>query len=212
MMKDFDKLVAELADDAAPVKPAPHPYLLSLKWMGAAALYLAVALGVSGLRRDLAHALEQPWFVAELAALLLVFIATALSAALLAFPDLHQKRRLVFAPAWAFALFVLVMALAWRADSPPAPLPVHSFECTLSIVLFSLLPAVWTFYAMRRYASTNYYWAGSVALLSAFSVGALWLRLYEVNDSILHVVEWHYLPMLAAGALGVWLGKLLLKW
>ncbi len=209
---DFEKLVAELADNAAPVKAAPHPYLLSLKWMGAAAVYLVVSLAVSGLRPDLAHALAQPLFIAEIVGLLLIFAATSLSAALLAFPDLHQKHRLAFAPAWMFALFVLVMLFAWRADSPPAPLPVHSFECTLSIILFSLLPAAWTFYTMRRYASTNYYWAGSIALLSAFSIGALWIRLHEVNDSILHVVEWHYLPMIAAGALGVWLGKVLLKW
>jgi hypothetical protein len=49
-------------------------------------------------------------------------------------------------------------------------------------------------------------------VLSAFSVGALWLRLHELNDSISHVVTWHYLPMLAAGAIGLWLGRRLLKW
>lgn len=211
-MKDFEQLVTELADDAAPVKPAPHPYWLTLKWMAAAAAYLGVALAISGVRPGLAHAFAQPLFIAEIAALLLVFIATSLSAALLAFPDMHQKRALVFAPAAMFALFIIVMLLAWHADSPPAPLPVHSFECTLSITLVSLLPAVWTFYSLRKYASTRYYWAGGIALLSAFSAGALWLRLYEVNDSIAHVVEWHYLPMMAAGALGLWLGKVLLKW
>ena len=34
--------------------------------------------------------------------------------------------------------------------------------------------------------------AGGIALLCAFSVGALWLRLHEVNDSILHLFQWHY--------------------
>jgi hypothetical protein len=65
---------------------------------------------------------------------------------------------------------------------------------------------------MRNFASTHYRWAGSIAILSAFSVGALWLRLQEVNDSIVHVIEWHYLPMLAVGVVGLWLGKWLLKW
>ena len=49
-------------------------------------------------------------------------------------------------------------------------------------------------------------------LLSAFSVGAIWLRLHEETDSIDHVVVWHYLPMLAIGLIGFWLGKRLLKW
>lgn len=211
-MKDLDKLVADLANDSAVVRPAPHPYMLGAGLIGATAAYLAVLLAFSGLRPDLACALAQPWFIAEIAVLLLILVSTTLSAALLAFPDLHQKRIPAILPAFIFALLWLAILLAWHADNPPAPLPVHSFECSLSIALSALLPAAWTFYTLRKYACTHYYWAGGIAVLSAFSTGALWLRLHEINDSIPHVVEWHYLPMIAAGMLGVWLGKLLLRW
>ncbi len=211
-MKDIDQLVAELADDATAVSAAPHPYQLCLKLMAAALIYLAFSLMLAGLRPDLSKTFTQPWFVAEIAVLLLILVATTLSATLLAFPDLHQKRLLAITPAWAFGLFWLVILFAWHADNPHAPLPAHSFECTLSIALVSVAPAAWTFYALRRYASTHHYWAGGITLLSAFSIGALWLRLHEINDSIPHVVVWHYLPLLAAAVLGIWLGKLLLKW
>ena len=211
-MENIDDLVARLAQDAVAVKPAPHPFILSLKWMGAAAIYLAVALALSGLRPELFEKLHNTWLAAEIAALLAIFIVTSLSAALLAFPDLHQKRGLAYAPVLLFLLFLLLMFFAWRADSPPATLPVHSFECTIGITLMALLPAVWTFYALRKYASTHYQLAGSVALLSAFSVGALWLRLHETNDSITHVIVWHYLPTLVIGLIGMWLGRRLLKW
>ncbi len=211
-MENIQELINTLSADACVVKPAPHPFMLSLKWLGMAVVYLAVSLAVSGMRPDWAAKLHDLWFIAEMAALVVIFIATAFSAALLSFPDMHQMRRFVFAPAAAFILFMLILLFAWRADSPPAPLPVHSFECTLSILLMTLLPGVWTFYAMRRYASTHCGAAGSVALLSAFSVGALWLRLYEVNDSIVHVIEWHYLPMLLIGFAGMWMGKKILKW
>lgn len=211
-MENIDDLVARLAQDVAAVKPAPHPFVLSLKWMGAAAIYLAVALALSGLRPEFFEKLHNTWLAAEIAVLLAIFIVTSFSAALLAFPDLHQKRGLAYAPILLFLLFLMVMFFAWRADSPPAPLPVHSFECTIGITLMALLPAVWTFYALRKYASTHYQLAGSVALLSAFSVGALWLRLHEANDSISHVIVWHYLPMLLIGLIGMWLGTRLLKW
>ncbi|OIR18447.1 hypothetical protein GALL_17760 [mine drainage metagenome] len=211
-MANIDDLVTTLAQDAAAIKPAPHPFLLCFQWMGAAAIYLALALAISGPRPDLLDRFHHAWFVAEIAALLGVFIVTSLSTALLAFPDLHQKRRLAFAPIAAFALFLAVMFLAWRADAPPSPLPVHSFECTLSIALMTLLPAAWAFYSLRKFASTHYRLAGSAALLSAFSVGALWLRLHEDTNSIAHLVEWHYLPMLFIGLGGLWLGKVLLKW
>lgn len=211
-MTDIEQLVASLAEQAERVKPAPHPFVLALKWGGAAAAYLAVTLAISGLRADFAQALHNPWYVAELAVLLLIFIGAVNSAALLAFPDLHQKRALAYAPLWLFALFSVLLACAWFADIPPAPLPVHSWQCTLSITLVALLPAALTFHAMRSYASTHSQLAGSIALLSAFSIGALWLRLHEVNDSIYHVVLWHYLPMLAAGFAGLWLGRRLLRW
>lgn len=211
-MANIDELIDRLAQDTVAVKAAPHPYLLCLKLTAAAAAYLAVSLAVSGMRPDWVEKFNEPWFVAEIVALVCIFAATSLGAALLSFPDMHQKRRLAFAPVIAVVLFALVMIFAWQADNPPAAMPVHSFECTISITLMALLPAAWTFYAMRKFASTHSRLAGSIALLSAFSAGALWLRLHEVNDSILHLFQWHYLPMIACAAAGWWLGKKILRW
>jgi hypothetical protein len=211
-MDNIEDLISSLSKDATARKPAPHPILLSLKWLAVAVAYLAVSLAISGVRSDLLMQFHKPLFSAEIIVLLGIFISTALSAAVLAFPDLYQKRALAFAPLWIFALFVVVILLAWFADEPPAPLPMHSFECTMSILLFSLLPTIGIFYAMRKLASTHQHASGSIAVLFAFSIGAIWLRLYEPTDSIIHLIEWHYLPMIAVGTLGLWLGKLLLKW
>lgn len=211
-MKDIDQLVNELSNDTAPIRRAASPWLLSLRWAGFAIAYLLVALIFSGLRPDLAQALQQPLYAAELLLLLLILLATTLGSALLAFPDLHQQRRLAQVPNILFALFILLLLVAWRTDTPPAPFPVHSIECTLDITFISLLPAALAFLVLRNYASTHPRWAGSYALLAAFSVGALWLRLYEVNDSILHVVQWHYLPILGVGMIGWMLGRKVLKW
>jgi len=211
-MPNIDELITKLAQDAATVKRAPHPFALCFEWMIVATIYLVVSLMVSGVRPDLMVKLHEPWYAVEIAALVGIFISTSLSATLLSYPDLHQMRRTAFAPVVMFGLFVLVVFFAWRADNPPAPLPIHSYQCTVSITLLSVLPAVLAFYVMRKFASTHYQWAGSNALLSAFSVGALWLRLHEVNNSIMHVIEWHYLPMIGVGIIGLWLGKIVLKW
>jgi hypothetical protein len=211
-MENVDELIDKLARDGAAVKPAHHPVVLSLEWITVAVFYIAVALMISGIRSDLMVKLHEIWFAAEIASLVAIFITTSLSAALLSFPDLHQMRRVVLAPSITFAAFAVVMYFAWHADTPPSPLPIHSFECTLSITTLAILPAVWILYVMRKFASTHLYWAGSVALLFAFSIGALWLRLYEQTDSIKHVIEWHYLPMIAFGIIGLWLGKIMLKW
>jgi hypothetical protein len=211
-MASIDELITKLAQDPVTVKPAPHPFMLSIEWMTVAVLYLAVALMISDVRPDLLVALHNFWFAAEITALVGIFISTSLSAALLSYPDLHQKRRIAFAPLVTFALFVVVMLLAWQADNPPAPLPMHSFQCTLSITMASLLPAGWIFYVMRKFASTHTRWAGGIAVMFSFSIGALWLRLFEQTDSITHVIEWHYVPMIAFGVIGMWLGKRILQW
>ena len=211
-MDNIEQLIAGLSKDAQTVKPAPRPWLLGLKWLAVAAAYLLVALLISGLRPDWVLQLHKPWFVAEVALLFGILVSTAFSAAILSFPDLHQQRRAAFAPVWIFALFALAMFFSWLADNLPSPLPVHSFECTISILLFSLLPTAGIFYAMRQFASTHLQLSGIVAVLFAFSTGALWLRLHEQTDSIIHLVEWHYLPMIAVGLIGLLLGKMLLRW
>lgn len=211
-MRSTEKLIANLAQDATPVKLALHPFLLGAKWLAGAAVYLALSLAVSGLRPDLMTQLQSPLFVIELVLLAAIVISTLFSAALLAFPDMHQKRRVAYTPILMMALFILVMALSWRANIHPSHLSGHSVQCLIFIASLTLLPAAWIFYAMCKLASTHPYLAGSIALLSAFSIGALSLRLSEQTDSILHVMQWHYLPMIGVGILGLVLGRLLLKW
>ncbi|MCC8997778.1 MAG: DUF1109 domain-containing protein [Nitrosomonas sp.] len=211
-MDNIEQLIKTLAEDPITLQPAPHPFLQTFKWTVAAMIYLAIALALFGLRSDIMQAIENPWFVIELLVLFCVFVATSVSTSLLAFPDLHQKRIIAFAPILMFILFLIIIFFSLSADHPPAPLPAHTYECTFCIILVSLLPAAWTLYTLRKFASVHYRLAGSLALLSASSIGALWLRLYEVNDSIIHVVEWHYLPMLVIGFIGLWLGEVILKW
>jgi len=211
-MDNIEQLVATLSKDAAPVKPAPHPYILSVKWLAIASSYLIVSFAISGFRPDLANALQNPWFVAELVLLFVLFITAAIAAAVLSFPDMHQKRHMAYGPLWVGGVFVLMILFAWRADSPSTPLPMHSLACTLSIALFSLPPFVATFYALRKLASTHLRLTSSIAVLFAFSTGAIWERLHEQNDSIIHVIEWHYLPIMVLAMLALWLGKKLLKW
>lgn len=211
-MDKTEELISKLVQDRTIVKRAPHPAVIGMLWLGGALIYLFVSLVISGVRHDLLLKFHQPLFVAEIVTLSCILISTTFSAAILAFPDMHQMQRIVLAPVVAAAIFALALCLAWLADNPPAPLPVHSLHCTISITLESILPAVLMLQVMRKMASTHTLWAGCLAILSAFSVGALWLRLYELNDSVIHLVQWHYLPMIGFGILGMWLGKVVLKW
>ena len=211
-MKNLDHLITELAAQNAPRTFTPRPFLIALTWLGYAAGYFLIALLVSGTRPDLAAHWHDVEFVVEIVLLLALVLASCASAALLAFPDAYQKARWTLLP-WAFlAGLAVLLLLAYAADNPPTPQPLHSWQCTMWIVILAIIPSVCTLWMMRSFAALRRGMAGSVTVLFAFSVSALWLRLQELNDSISHVIAWHYLPMLIFAVLGWWLGKRVLRW
>lgn len=206
-----EQLIGDLVQKMESVKPASSPYRLFVKWLILAIAYIAIITLFLDVRPDFADKLTSPLFAAEILALAGIIASSLLSASILAFPDLYQNTKMALLPVPMFLLFIIVMAMAFLADNPPAPLPAHNKECLICITLLSLLPGAFILYNIRKFASTHYYMAGMVAALAAFSIGAMALRISEKTDSISHVLEWHYLPMLGVCVIGVFLGKLL-KW
>lgn len=212
MTDTTENLIADLSVSMAPVKPAAPPSVLFLKWLALSFAYSAVLLVFTGLRPDLATHLHSPAFVSEIFLLAAIVIASGISAAALAFPDMYQKRHPLLLPVIPLTGFILLITVEWFAEPPSTPLPPHAIECLLCIMLYASLPAFLLMAMLRRHATTHPYLAGGIALLASSALGCLALRLAEETDSMHHLVIWHYLPMIAFATLGAWLGKTLLKW
>ncbi len=212
MKMQTEQLINNLVIQMGVVPPAPNPIRIFLKWTGLSAAYIILSLLFLGIRPDFATKLHSFLFFAELSAIAGIIASSLLSASLLAFPDVYQQKKLALLPFVAFLLFCLIMAVEFIADNPPSPPPNHAMECLLCIIALSLIPGAFILYNIRKYASTHYYAAGSVAVLAAFSIGGLILRISEETDSIMHLLEWHYLPMIGAGIIGLAIGKVCLKW
>lgn len=206
-----DTLIASLADDMKAVKPAAHPVTLLAKWLVVSLCYMSVLLCFSGLRPDLADQLHRPAYAAEVSLLLLIVLTCGISAVMLSFPDMYQKRWVTFTPAVPLLMFVGLMIAEYLQETP-LPKPPHGFECLLSIGFYSLVPALSMMLLLRNQASTHYNTAGGTALLASASMGCFALRLCEETNSIIHLVTWHYLPILGFALAGVWLGQKILKW
>ena len=209
---DSHDLIKQLAQDARPVKPAPHPLRLACRWTLLGTAYVLFFVCLFGARPDVVDRLADPLFTGEMLLLAITLIACIWSSVLLAYPDAYQIQRPLAWPVISFALLVCMLYTQWVYADPSIATPMHGLSCTIHITLLSLVPAVLLFYRINRMASTHYIKAGAVALLSAFSMGGMVARLTEMTDSIGHIVQWHYLPMLAAAALGTLLGRLLLRW
>ena len=207
-----EELIQSMSTEAKAGKAALTPSALFLRWFGGSAASVVLMLFIFGLRPDLSAKLMDPLFLAELVILSALMICLAFTASCLSFPDMYQKRWVLWLAPLSGAAFLVTLVLAYIEDSPPSPLPIHGIECLLCIMLISLTPAAWMFMLLKKQASTHLKMAGSTALLAAISIGALTLRLVEETDSVSHLITWHYLPMVGFALLGTWLGQKILKW
>lgn len=210
MTDKTEQLIASLANETTEVTPV-RLRALCLRWMAGFVVYTMALVTYTGLRPDIGQALAHPLFVAEIAVLVGLLASCIRAAAVLSYPDRYQQSRVLWIPALLAVAFVGTLLAAW-GTSPADISTDHGLECLSCISLYALLPGAWLFWQMRRLASTHAALAGATAVVASFSMGALALRLKETTDYMPHLLQWHYLPMLAVAMLGLALGKWLLKW
>ncbi len=209
---DTDQLIATLSEDAPVMRPVIGPWRLAVVWIVGVMVYASVFLMILGMRADIMTQWSVPLFALEIGLLLVMVISSGISASLLAFPDMHQKPGLARLPIVFFTMFIALVMYQFLTTYEGIALALHECWCTLYITIYAVIPAAVLFYLTRRAATTNPALTGSVVVLAGFSLGALILRLVEQTDSMAHLVIFHYAPMLAAGVMGLALGRRLLRW
>ncbi len=211
MSDKTEQLIASLAGEAVAVRPVTMGAVCA-RWMAGFVSYVAILVAITGVRPDFAELLHHPLFVGEIGLLAALVISSALTAALLSFPDRYQQRWLLRLPLVLFVAFAGVLIAEWLQHPIATPFTFQGAECLTCITAYALVPGAWLLWQMRKLASTHADTAGAAAVMASFAMGAMALRLKEPTDSIAHLVQWHYVPMLAAALIGLGLGKRLLKW
>jgi hypothetical protein len=214
-MADTNSLIEELSRKPA-ARALSRPMRMVIPILGALAVYGMLALWWLEVRPDLGQQLSRPWFVAELLALVALAAGSVVAAVHAMYPDLCQRRWLLKLPYLSFMALagILLVQLFLPADARLAipEITAHTIECTVCIAAVALLPSALLFTLIRSGASVHPLHAGSCAVLAATAVACLALRLSEANDSVTHLIAFHYLPTLLMAALGARLGQWLLKW
>jgi len=209
-------LITKLSGEIKSVKPLGKPIKLIIYLLSALSVYGIIVQIIFGLRLDLAAQFLRPLFVTEIILILLLLITSAVAAVLAMYPDSYQKSQLLKLPYIFFFLLLLVFAAQFFTSQDELmiipKITSHAIECTICIFVLSLIPAVLMFSMLQKGATTIPLQAGLFTTLAASSLGYLILRFNEMNDSITHLVTWHYLPILFFAFIGSLLGKWLLKW
>ena len=210
-------LIASLSAQAKLVQKARAPSYWAVKLLALLALYALGCQYFLSFRPDLGMQFTRPLFALETLLLALLLLSSAIASVLAMYPDAYQKPQLLKLPYAIFLLLVALMSfqLLMPTDARmvmPEGAGVHAVECTICIAFVALIPSALIFALLRKGASIRQFQAGAFAVLTASSIGCLTLRLAEANDSIMHLVQWHYVPTLLFAMLGALVGKWLLRW
>ena len=206
-------LIKALSETAEPVKQGRSPLGIFARWISLSLIYEIIMVLISGTRPDLAVKLHDSMFLSELGLLAAIVVTAGLTASYLSFPDMHQKKWVIWSPAIPFVGFASLLYYIWMHQLPqPLPPDTHCLECLICIALFSAFSTIVMMYFLKKQATTHYYTAGAVALLASSSLGALTFALCEPVDTVSHLVTWHYLPLIGFMILGMIFGRKFLRW
>lgn len=209
---ETDELIARLAKELTPVKPAPSPAICLLRWLVITVPALALVVWVVGPRPDLAYLLARPNFAtAELLAL-----GTALISAYAAFCAGRPDQ-----PGWKLWLPVVAMTL-WLAElgrqcfvlslrTGGAALALRpDLMCVPAIAISGLAPAVAMVWFLRRSAMFRTTHACLCGALAAAAAAEAALRLFHAEDTMMMVLVWQMGSVVLFTAFGGAVGRVMM--
>jgi len=202
------ELIRELARQGVPVRPCGRPLIRFCQWAVAASLFIAIGVVVLGLRVDVATVSQSPEFVWQSLFMLGVAAVCATSAFTLSVPDKRSLWLTIVPLATLVAWSVLIAGMLFSASYVQAG---PGLKCLRNILALSFAPGALLYFMLRRAAALN---VGAVGLLAALGVAALaclGTRFICHDDNPVHLLVWHYVPVLALGGFGTWLGGLILR-
>lgn len=191
---DTDRLIAELAGRAEPVRHLRPPWIRTALWLALAVPPLVAVIAVHGLDVDLATALADRRFVIEQVATL----ATALTAAIAALASTvpGSSRKWYWLPLVPFAVWLTTVGAGcvadWRTLGPAALNLRLDTACLLPAVLIGIVPAVTMVTMVRRGAPLSPRLTLVLAALATAGIVNFSLRFFHIGDVSLMVLVWHF--------------------
>ena len=213
-MSSTDDLIANLSNDATPIKPVASPMPLWIASIGASIIYIAILVAILGMRPNLQAFLIQPYSFIELWMLFLLLASSLWSAICYTYPDQYGQSIRTSLPYIILGLLVLIIGS--QVDSTffatvMKELP-HHIHCLSCIAAASILPSILLFILTQRGATVSPVKSGITITLAAVSIGCIALRLHEPSNDMGHILVSHYIPIFLFSGLGSFIGRTILKW
>ena len=212
---DSNKFIKKLAEEVEAIDKIKSPLYYASLWIATSTTYVLLFIFFIGLREDVLFKLQEPLFVFEIFIVLIAIIMSAVSSYILSVPDCYNKKWLTYLsllPLVALTIYLFYGIASGDVNKMTVKMDHNSYMCAVDMGLYSIFPVAVMVFFLRKAATTNYYLCGFMASLAAVNISYLTLRLIEGNDESMHLLFWHYLPMLAIVTVVVMLSKKFLKW
>lgn len=195
-----DDLILSLVRDLEPVTPLASPAVRAWRWAFAALVGGGLAVGLLGVRPDIAWAATTVAFQAHSSLLLLATLTAAVAALMMAVPGelVRPWRRAVPALAivtwiaWLIAELGIAVsagaAEAWRIDA--------GWHCIWLALAVGVVPGTTLFWMIGRGAALDLRQAAMFAGLAGAGVGALGVEFICPKIAPMHLIVWHAVPAL----------------
>lgn len=204
---DTNELIDALARDLKPVRPLLSPFTRALLFSAvAAALVALVVIALGGPRTAWG-----PDAIRDTELMSLAGLISAAAAFRLAVPDVRARKRDIAllglaVMVWAAYCMQALMAPDVHLQAEPA-----APDCLAGLAALSVLPLSLGLWMVWRACPVWRGLAGAAAWLSAASFAAAGMRFLCANDSLGHLLLWHFMPVLALGAIGAVAGRFLFR-
>jgi hypothetical protein len=211
---DTDQVIQHLTENAEPVQPVSHPWVLTWAWLAAAIPYIALIVIVISPRADLATKLTETRFLIEQ----LAALGTGIGAAFAAFASVipGYDRRLIFLPLLPLAVWLASLGQGCVqtliALGPNGLSLTPDWYCLPSIVLVGMVPAIVMALLLRRGAPLTPHFTTALGGLAAAGLGNFGLRMFHLQDASLMVLVWQFGTVALLTALAGLAGGRLLQW
>ena len=212
---DTEQLIRTLALDVEPVRPLGRPSLRAAAWAAGAVLYLGVLILVMSPRDDLGARIQDPRFLIEQLAALLMGVTAAAAALASVVPGF--PRRVLLLPLAPLAAWLGVIGFGAVQDIQLSGLGAGLFlqadwRCVATILAGAAVPAVAMVRMLRRGAPLTPHLTAGLGGLAAAGLGNLGVCLFHPHSSNLVLLIWHAGTVLLLAALAAWVGSRILRW
>ncbi len=204
---DTNRLIRELAQDAAPVRRLMPPERRLARWLAVAVPPVIAIAWAMGFRPDLDLRIAEPLFAIQLFAALATAVTAGWAALCATVPG--EPRWKLALPLIPFGVWLAAIGQQCWAEwlrfgaMPYAPDPA----CIPAIAIIGAVPALAIFAAIRRGAALQPRLAVLLGALAAGALGDFGLRLVHEADAGLMVLIWQFGTVVGLSALAALFGR-----